>query len=316
MGERLICIQEVRSSILLGSTITFLITNLLVIFRSSWLESGMKICAITMVYQDYWALSQWYAHYSRHLGSEHLYIVSHGYDAKIWKICPKANVIAIPRDDLANFDTARGQMLNSFQDGLAVVYDWVIRTDADELVFFDPAKFSGFDAVFDSIGDQDYVFALGMNVVQDKAVFTGHYSKAWAVKRGSHLVRHGVYARRRRLNRGELVLPIGVYLMHLKYTNVDALALANRVRLKVTQHDGEGLPGRAWAKPTKDAESFFDRFEKLQQVGWEDAVKDAYNKVTSDPVRDREQHVLRAKSIRFEQRTTLPDWFKLYGLDP
>jgi hypothetical protein len=274
-----------------------------------------------MVYKDYWALSQWYAHYSKYLGSQHLFIISHGYDAKISELCPSANVITVPRDDFTNFDIARGHMLNSFQDGLGVTYDWVIRTDADELIFFDPAKFASFEDVFTSVGEQSYVFALGLNAIEGnqtaiEAVFTGHYSKAWAVKRGTHLVRHGIYARRRRLNRGELTLPIGVYLLHLKYANVPALASANEVRSEVAKQKTEGLPGKAWSKAANNAEDFFNRFETLPLVGWEDAVKDAFNQVTEDPVRDKDQHVLRAKSIRFEQRTTLPDWFKLYGLDP
>ena len=52
----------------------------------------MNICAITMVYKDYWALSQWYAHYGRMLGFDNLYIVAHGADAKIASLCPRATV--------------------------------------------------------------------------------------------------------------------------------------------------------------------------------------------------------------------------------
>jgi len=92
--------------------------NSLVASGLKGLEEGMKICAITMVYRDYWALSQWYAHYSRHLGSDHLYIVAHGHDPKISELCPRANVVTVPRDDLAGFDRVRGHLLNGLQDGL------------------------------------------------------------------------------------------------------------------------------------------------------------------------------------------------------
>ena len=38
----------------------------------------MKICALTMVYRDYWALSRWYAHHGHELGSENLIVVRMG----------------------------------------------------------------------------------------------------------------------------------------------------------------------------------------------------------------------------------------------
>ena len=63
----------------------------------------MKICAITMVYRDYWALSQWYAHYGRLVGFDNLYVVAHGADPEIAQICPRASVITVPRDSLEGF---------------------------------------------------------------------------------------------------------------------------------------------------------------------------------------------------------------------
>ena len=38
----------------------------------------------------------------------------------------------------------RAQLLNSIQDGLGVIYDWVIRTDTDELICLDPAYHGSF----------------------------------------------------------------------------------------------------------------------------------------------------------------------------
>jgi len=121
----------------------------------------------------------------------------------IAEICPKANVITIPRDIFEGFDRRRGQMLNSFADRLGLSYDWVIRTDADELICFDPAIYSCFEEVFDTASSKA-LFALGLNVAEviyekvlkagemalghrSKAVFSGHYSKAWASRRGTAL---------------------------------------------------------------------------------------------------------------------------------
>ena len=69
----------------------------------------MKICAVTMVYRDHWALSQWYRHHARLLGVENLYVVAHGADPEIARLCPGASVITIPRDDLSSFDRTRAR---------------------------------------------------------------------------------------------------------------------------------------------------------------------------------------------------------------
>ena len=58
----------------------------------------MNICAITMVYKDYWALSQWYLHYGRLVGFDNLYVVAHGADPEIARLCPRATVITVPRE--------------------------------------------------------------------------------------------------------------------------------------------------------------------------------------------------------------------------
>ena len=78
----------------------------------------MKICAITMVYRDYWALDQWYRHYAKYLGAENLYVISHGMDPEIAKICPQASIINIPREQLKNFDSVRLRVINGIQSGL------------------------------------------------------------------------------------------------------------------------------------------------------------------------------------------------------
>lgn len=283
----------------------------------------MKICAITMVYRDYWALSQWYAHYSRHLGSDNLFIVAHGSDPKIAALCPRANVIVVPRTDLTGFDRMRGQLLNSIQDGLGVIYDWVIRTDADELVCVDPAHYASFAALFGSHRRSNALFALGMNVAEDieddtlkptdaaltkrsNAVFSGHYSKAWAVKRGTHLIRHGIGLTKDAV----MEMPEGVYLAHLKYASIDALTEANAHRSEIAGGKQDGLPGKAWLHADKDAMKFFEMFQKAPKIDWIEAKAEAYAAIAGDPVAEASQKVLRARSVTFDSRTVLPEWFK------
>ena len=296
---------------------------LLVLDDPIGLEGGMKICAITMVYQDYWALSQWYAHYSRHLGSDNLFVVAHGRDPMVAALCPRANVITVPRDDLTGFDRMRGQMLNSIQDGLGVAYDWVIRTDVDELICLDPAYYGSFDELFGSHRKFSALFALGMNVAEGaddealvqtdavltkrrNAVFSGHYSKAWAVRRGTHLVRHGINLTKN----ATFIMPEGIYLAHLKFANINALTDANVHREKIANGTQLGLPGKAWREADKDAMKFFDVFEKTPVLSWGEARAKAYAEISTTYVAEEAQKVLRAKSICFDFRTVLPEWFR------
>ncbi|WP_164658180.1 glycosyltransferase family 2 protein [Tropicibacter sp. Alg240-R139] len=285
----------------------------------------MKICAITMVYRDYWALSQWYAHYGRHLGHQNLYVVSHGFDPEVARLCPKASVINIPRDDLSHFDKSRGRMLNDIQRGLAEIYDWVIRTDADELICLSPQHYSGFDDLL-SGQDANAVFALGFNlgeerddpVLQDgepalskrrSAVFTGHYSKAWVVRKRVGLMRHGIEVRPRFVQRHPFVMPRGVFLAHLKFANTRALSAANSIRREVANSDGEGLPGAAWQDPSSENRKFFKMLETLPHQDWNEIEPSFHARISQNPIREPNKGLIRARSYSSQVKTTLPDWF-------
>jgi len=283
----------------------------------------MKICAITMVYRDHWALAQWYAHFARHLGPENLFIVAHGTDASLPLLCPGANILTVPRDRLDGFDGMRDRVLNGFQAGLGAVYDWVIRTDADELICLDPDLYTGFADLL-AAQERDAVFALGLNIAErpgdaplaegapalplrPSGVFSGHYSKAWAVRKGLPLLRHGVAVRKRALAAFPLNLPRGVYLAHLKYASRAALRIANQHRREIATSGVKGLPGGAWRKPGVAERKFYDGFEALPEQPWEVCERTAYDQITADPMRDPGKGVVRARNIRFDARTTLPD---------
>ena len=206
----------------------------------------MKICAITMVYRDYWALAQWIRHYSKQLGIDNLYVVVHGPDPKVDEIAKDANIWTIPRDGLEAFDKRRNKMLNQFQGGLLQFYDWVIRTDTDELICVDPDLHGSINHLLDQT-PEDAVFATGLNVFEqaeddempvgssvfdcrDAAVITGNYSKAWAVRNDAPLMRHGVKLTNSTDNPYSFSFPQGVYLAHLKFANIDALVDVNVTR--------------------------------------------------------------------------------------
>lgn len=284
----------------------------------------MDICALTMAHKDHWALSQWFRHYSRALGAENLYVISHGSDPRIPEICPGASVLTIPRNRLQGFDHWRGRMLNSFQQGLLELYDWVIRTDADELICVDPMRWSSLPQM---MRDQEApaLFALGFDLFDFRAgepvtegrsvftqrrdaVFTGHYSKAWAVRKPIGLRRHGIQVRPNRLADFPFVMPRGTYLAHLKFADRTALSAMTGIRTEVGSVEGKGSPGKAWRQAEQEAPAKLTKAASLPVVPWKEAEAQAWDALQT-PVRDEVLSVLRSKSLRFAQRTELPDWF-------
>lgn len=279
-----------------------------------------------MVYRDHWALSQWYMHYGRLLGPENLFILAHGGDDKIPEICPNAHVITIPRDDLNQFDQSRGKILNDFQASLIEDYEWVIRTDADELICLDPAIYPTFESLFSKRWGPA-IFALGLEIAEqpgdtsidiktpalskrNAALFTGHYSKAWAVNGPTRLVRHGIEVGKRRAHRVNFALPKGVYLVHLKHADLEALELANQHRIDVANFKGQSMPGTAWRQPKKTSQKFLAKFASFPVLSWDEARDQAFAEISKDPIRELDTGIVRARSVRFDNTTILPNWFQ------
>lgn len=275
-----------------------------------------------MVYRDHWALRQWYLHFARHLGAENLFIVAHGPDPDVPLLCPDANVITVPRDTLACFDRTRGDLLNRLQDEKGAVYDWVIRTDVDELICLDPVGFASFTEMFEAYADAQSLFALGLDVIESAddgelkgdvrvlehrrhAVFSGHYSKAFAVRQGTHMARHGIV----QTPTASFMMPPNVYLVHLKYANIDALGASNAHRIEIANGTETGLPGEAWRKARQQTLRFLHRFEALPHVDWPNASEMAYDLISGTPETAADKGILRARSLQFDHRTLLPEWF-------
>ncbi|MEM9968389.1 MAG: glycosyltransferase family 2 protein [Pseudomonadota bacterium] len=101
--------------------------------------SKAPVCVMTMVYQDYFFLKKWYQYYSAQFDPAHLYIFSHGNDPEHRKIAPKANVIGVYRDPtLRRLERKRWNSMSELHKMLLTYYNWVICSDVDELILFDP----------------------------------------------------------------------------------------------------------------------------------------------------------------------------------
>ncbi|MBB3995274.1 hypothetical protein GGR95_002926 [Sulfitobacter undariae] len=286
----------------------------------------MKICAITMVYRDYWALAQWYRHYGKYLGPENLYVISHGVDPEIAKICPQASIINIPRDDLKGFDRVRARLINDIQSGLNNVYDWVIQTDADELVCLNPNTYGSFQEMFENT-KAPALFALGLNLAEvygdsalmpddnvlahrNVACVTGNYSKAWAVRKALPLRWHGVFCGRGQTDVFPYEMPDDVFFVHLKHANSDALKETNEVRQSVADSVGEDWGVNGWSNSELHAQRFFRKLAQAQELPWEQAVALGYEVIRENPVRDPTRGIVKPPFNNYVCRTILPDWFR------
>lgn len=283
-----------------------------------------------MVYRDYWALKQWYMHYGHHLGFQNLFVVAHGFDPKIAEICPKASIVTVPRDELEWFDRTRANMLNGIAAGLNHVFDWVIRTDVDELICLDPKLHTSFVDFFSKCS-KEAVFALGFDIIQREsdadivdgqsvfeartgAVLGGAYSKAFAVCDDTKLFLHGVRLPMRHLDTYPFQMPRGCYLAHLKFANVSALAASNEHRVEIASQPSKGMPGGMWRSAQTYSERRFGWIEQHPEMDWDDAVSVAYDRIAPNPKRLIKGRVMRADSVQFDFKTTLPEWFRTqYG---
>ncbi|WP_299352445.1 glycosyltransferase family 2 protein [uncultured Shimia sp.] len=288
----------------------------------------MKIAALTMVYRDYWALSRWYAQHTRELGAENLFVVSHGVDPKIAEICPEARIFTVLRDDLAHFDRVRGRMLDVYVTDLLQDYDWVLRTDVDEILCYDPALHDGLKDVI-AKSETPVVWALGFDVVEmadakpidegpalgqrRDAVFSGHYSKAVATRVSVPFRLHGVDVGTENLQEFPFHMPRGFYLAHLKFANAQALAEANAVRRAVANAEGRGLPGAAWQDPEAETQKVYDEMAVMRLKPWARAEEKAWRKLGQSPARMDRFGVVRARKYRPDFRTQLPEGFKDQG---
>ena len=279
-----------------------------------------------MVHKDYWALKQWYAHYGKYLGPRNLYIISHGYDPEIERVCPEASIITIPREELKHFDRVRLRLINGIQSGLSNIYDWVIQTDADELVCFNPSKYDSFEDLFDKT-TAPALFALGLNVAEvegdppleegesalksrNVACITGNYSKAWAVRKALPLRWHGVFCGYRKTEEFQFEMPDDVFFVHLKHANSEALKATNAVRQSVADTVGEDWNVNGWANPDFHAKRFYRKMAAAVELPWDEAVLLGYEQIRDNPVRDPKRGVVKPPFVNYVCRTVMPDWFK------
>lgn len=284
----------------------------------------MQACALTMVYRNYWALGQWYRHYGEMLGPERLYIIAHGADPEIKEICPDAQIWTIPRETIHNFDRRREHMLNACLNALGETYDWVVRTDADELICLDPGIHPSLSSLLNK-AQTPALFAVGLNLIEAAedpelgpnapvlrhrrhALFSGQYSKAWIGKKGTQLLAHGVRDKPGKPGTYKYDLPLGVFLIHLKYANLAVLEADNDVRQAVVRQAKGKLPGYAWQHADAHSRTYLEKFKARPERDWTEAVPQARAALIETHTRGN-RGLIQSSWYDPEYRVVLPNWF-------
>jgi len=125
-------------------------------------------CALTHVRHEGFFLEKWIAHYGAIVGRENLFVVIDGDD---WE--PTVDLTGIttevildaPRRRIQN-DRFIAKEMSGRANKLRKRYEFVIRGDCDEYVVVDPDAGIDWPEAMTELGEQGYVFALGVDVVQ------------------------------------------------------------------------------------------------------------------------------------------------------
>ena len=123
-------------------------------------------------------------------------------------------------------------------------------------------------------------------------------------------MRHGV----RIAEDGEIkyryAFPEGVFLVHLKFAHMGALAEANETRKALARSGLPGMPGLGWRKADSHAMRFFETVGGMDVTQWEDAVDHARREILADMKFSDEDGIMRSPGIPYICRTKIPSWFK------
>ena len=126
-------------------------------------------CALTHVRHESFFLERWIAYYGAIVGRENLYVVIDGDD---WVVDVDLDGITVetvteaPRRRIQN-DRWIAKEMSSRANALRKNYEFVIRGDVDEYVAIDPASGLNWPQALAELGDAGYIYALGVDMVQD-----------------------------------------------------------------------------------------------------------------------------------------------------
>ncbi|WP_187972460.1 glycosyltransferase family 2 protein [Aquibium microcysteis] len=125
-----------------------------------------RIAAITMAFNEPEFLPLWLEHYGRMVGENNLFVVSFADHRQRADRSRPYQLIDLPDGEFD--EVSRAAMMSSLQSMLLHRYDWVVMSDADELIVPDPARHAGLPDFLEKNGEHPYFDVVGFNVVHDR----------------------------------------------------------------------------------------------------------------------------------------------------
>ena len=228
------------------------------------------VLVLTMARDEGPLLRRWVDHYARHVGLESLLVLDdNSADGSTDDLgCTVFRLPPLP--GRAGFEDARMTLVSGFARGMLATYDWVVFVDVDELLVPDPTRYADLPDLLMHRRDRPIVGAVGLNVLQlpqaegpldparpvleqrSYAVFAPLMCKPVAKRVGApwRFSSHGI-ARPYRVDPD-------LYLLHLKFADVDTLRRIAGARHAAHQHDGRAAKS-SWSKPADELVAAVER---------------------------------------------------------
>ncbi len=218
-----------------------------------------SVAALTVVKDESEMLPRWISHYGERLGLDHLVVLD---DASVDGSTDgvATDGIEVRRVTLPGgieFERARIRMANHTAAELLERFDWVVFTDADELLVVDPRRHDSYRHLLAST-EQPVLAPVGLNVVHRPRAETEldlgrpileQRGFAYLTQMMSKPSTKRVAARWRLASHG-IASPYEVrrdlFCVHLKFADVDRLRATTTHRRELNEQDGRG--GGSWKK--------------------------------------------------------------------
>ncbi|MFO1068244.1 MAG: glycosyltransferase family 2 protein [Geminicoccaceae bacterium] len=125
----------------------------------------MRVCAITMVYNEFFSLPVWLRHYGRQVGAQNLIVLDNGSDDGSTADLGAAGHILLPRGAAFN-EAHRMKLITELANNLLNYFDAVIYTDCDEMLVADPAYYADLSDYCEQM-TLPVAHAIGLNIRQN-----------------------------------------------------------------------------------------------------------------------------------------------------
>lgn len=223
--------------------------------------------AITMARDEADMLPRWISYYGRQLGVDNLIVLDDNTVDGSTDDLPCTVHRLPPPPWQTNWAQARRRVANGIADGLLACYDVVIFTDVDEFLVPDPDRHSGLLAYLSARAARHVVAPLGVNVLHnprlepplhaDEPVFGQRRFVKFAPGMCKPLIKriaaewqaglHGISA--------PFEIDRELWLLHLKFYDVDALATVAEHRHGLHEREGRGGSVSAWTQTSAELTS-------------------------------------------------------------